>query len=71
MKKIVGALWKYPRWQMANTPQFIWTICPHWPIIWDIFERKSHHLSIVNARNHKFQLLHSFFGRNLKKSTDL
>ena len=25
------------------TPQFIWHICPNRPIIWDIFEKISHH----------------------------
>ena len=31
----------------TNTPQFIWPICPNQPIIWDIFEKSSYHMSIV------------------------
>ena len=30
-----------------NTPQFIQPICPNRPSIWDIFEKRPHHLSIV------------------------
>ena len=38
-----------------NTPQFIWLICPHQPIIWDIFKKISHHTSIVHGvtRHHE------------------
>ena len=32
-----------------NTLQFIKPICPNWPIIWDIFEKSSHHMSIVHG----------------------
>ena len=32
-----------------NTPQFIWPICPNRPIIWDIFEKNSHQMSILYA----------------------
>ena len=30
-----------------NTPQFIRPICHNWPIIWDIFEKNSYHMSII------------------------
>ena len=30
-------------------PQFIWPICPNRPIIWDIFEKSSLHMSIVHG----------------------
>ena len=33
-----------------NTSQFILAICPNQPIIWDIFEKGPHHMSIVHAR---------------------
>ena len=33
----------------GNTPQYISPICPNRPIIWDIFEKSSHHMSIVHA----------------------
>ena len=32
-----------------NIPQFIQLICPNWPIIWDIFEKSPHHISIVQG----------------------
>ena len=31
-----------------NIPQFIWPICPNRPIICDIFEKISYHMSIVH-----------------------
>ena len=31
-----------------NTPQFIWPICPNRPIFGVIFEKSSHHMSIVH-----------------------
>ena len=33
----------------SNTRQFIQPIYPNWPIIWDIFEKSPHHISIVQA----------------------
>ena len=39
----------------GNTPntnnQFIWPICPNRPIIWDIFEKSPHHMSIFQFFN--------------------
>ena len=35
----------------GNTPnplQIIWPICPNWSIIWDIFEKSPHHMSIFH-----------------------
>ena len=32
-----------------NTTQFIRPICPNRPIIWDIFEKSPHHMSIVHG----------------------
>ena len=32
-----------------NTPQFIQLIHPNRPIIWNIFEKSSHHMSIVHG----------------------
>ena len=32
-----------------NTPQFIQPICPNRPIIWNIFEKSCHHISIVHC----------------------
>ena len=39
----------------GNTPQFICPISPNWPIIWDIFEKSSHHMSIVHATKYVMQ----------------
>ena len=35
------------------TPQFIWSIYPNWSIIWNIFEKSCHHMSIVHDFMHK------------------
>ena len=35
-----------------NIPQFIRPICPNQPIIWDIFEKKPHHMSIIHSILH-------------------
>ena len=36
----------------SNIPQFIRPICPNRPIIWNIIERSSHHMSIVHGQIH-------------------
>ena len=33
----------------GNTPQFIWPIRQNRLIIWDLFEKSSHHMSIVHV----------------------
>ena len=40
---------------IPNTPQFIRPICPNQPIIWDIFEKSSHHMSIVHGTKYVMQ----------------
>jgi hypothetical protein len=32
-----------------NIPQFIRHICPNQPIVWDIFENSTHHMSIIHG----------------------
>ena len=48
-----------------NTQQFIWPIYPNRPIIWDISEKSSHHMSIVHGHKKSKELgnllrLHTF-----------
>ena len=31
-----------------NTTQFIWPICPNWPIIWNLKVFNPHHMSVVH-----------------------
>ena len=46
-----------------NTPQFIWPICPNRPIIWDIFEKSSHHMDHALKQKYFHELL------NINKNT--
>ena len=36
-----------------NTPQVIQPICPNRPIIWEIFEKSPHHMTIVHGSKHQ------------------
>ena len=47
----------------GNTPQFIRPICPNQPIIWDIFEKSPHHMSIVHIRQHQTHILSNMLNR--------